>query len=147
MSSTGWKWWAGTNEEIMTYGPRDTREDAIREAQEDRMGEFQDEDGTWKIGCHVVEARQDPLRLADWIDVDRLLERAEESLADSDRVGAEGDEGPWFECTPEHERDLAERIARACDEWQAAHGLVFTCQTFSASRNAEYVVVPHLGEG
>jgi hypothetical protein len=146
MSHTGWKWWAGTNDEIMTYGPHDTREDAIREAQEDRVGEFQDGDGTWKIGCHVVEARQDPLRLADWVDVDDLLTRAEESLADSDRVGAEGDEGPWFECTPEQEKDLAERIQLACDDWQQVNGLVFTCQTFSASRNAEYVVVPHLGE-
>ncbi|EKS29279.1 hypothetical protein [Afipia felis] len=146
MGDTGWKWWAGTNDEVMTYGPHDTREDAIREAQEDRIGEFQEDDGTWKIGCHVVEARQDPLRLADWIDTDRLLERAEESLADSDRVGCDGDEGPWFACTPEQDRDLAERIKRACDEWQAQHGLVFTCRTFSASRNAEYVVVPHLGD-
>ena len=32
MSNTGWKWWTGTNDEIMTYGPHDTREDAIREA-------------------------------------------------------------------------------------------------------------------
>lgn len=146
MADTGWKWWAGTNDEVMTYGPHDTREDAIREAQEDRIGEFQDYDGTWKIGCHVVEARQDPLRLADWIDAEWLLERAEESLADSDRVGCDGDEGPWFECAPEQEKDLADRIARACNEWQAAHGLKFSCMTFSAMRNAEYVAVPHLGD-
>lgn len=146
MSNTGWKWWTGTNDEIMTYGPHDTREDAIREAQEDRIGEFQDKDGTWKIGCHVVEACQDPLRLADWIDADRLLELAEDRLSDSDRVAADEDRGPFFECTPEQEKDLAERIARGCDEWQAEHGLVFTCRTFSAMRNAEYVVVPHLGE-
>lgn len=143
MNDDGWKWWAGTNDEIMTYGPHDTRDDAIREAQEDRMGEFQDECGTWKIGCHVVEARQDSLRLADWIDADRLLERAEESLADSDRISCDGDDGPWFACTPEQEKDLSDRIARACDDWQAGHGLKFSCMTFSAMRNAEYVVVPY----
>lgn len=126
-----------------THGPCATRDEAIEDARLDACGEFQDEDGTWKVGVHVVEARQDPLRLADWIDVERMLECAEDQLAESDRVSYEHDDGPWFEATKEQEADIVKRIERACDEWQAAHGLVFTCRTFSASRNHESVVVPH----
>lgn len=142
-SDTGWAWWSGTDEEWMSFGPCATREDAIEEARQDACGEFEDVDGTWRVAVHVVEARQDPLRLANWIDVERMLEHAEDSLGESDRVGSEYDEGPWFEATKEQERDLVDRIMRACDEWQASHGLVFKCSTFSASRNHDHVVVPH----
>lgn len=139
---TDWKWYAGTNEEWFGIGPCNTREEAIEEARQDACGEFQDEDGTWKVNVHVVEAKNEPLRLADWID-DAPLERAEDIIIDSDRVGAEGDDGPWFEATPEQEKDLLRRLQNACDEWQEYHGIVFTCKTFSASRNQEQVIVSH----
>lgn len=138
-----WGWWAGYNEEYCTVGPCDSREEVIAAAQEEAMNEFQDADGVWKLSFFICEAEQRPLRLADWIEADRLLERAEEVLSDSDRVGCEGDDGPWFEATVEQEADFRKRIAAACDEWQAAHGLVFTCMTFSNSRNHEHVVCPH----
>ena len=113
-----WKWWAGSDEEWMSIGPCDTREEVIADATSERMGEFQDEhDGEWKLGFHITEARQDPLRIADWIEADRLLERADESLCDSDRVSYEHEDGPWFDVTIEQGKDLEERIKRACDEW------------------------------
>lgn len=144
MSELKWEWWAGTNEEEFRYGPHNSREDAISEAQSDASGEFQDNDGVWKVGVHIVEACNPPLLLSRYFRTDDILERAEETLSDSDRVGAEGDEGPWFECTVAQDRDLQDRVRRAIDEWQAAHGLVFTCRTFAGMRNDEYVVVPHL---
>lgn len=144
MTDAGWKWFSGTNEEYFAHGPFDTREEAIQAAQEDACGEFQDDDGTWKVGVHLVEARQDPLRLADWIDVQRMMECAEEDLGESDRVCYEfDDDPPYFESTREQQADLERRIKLACDEWQAAHGLTFTVRTFSASRNHDHVVVPH----
>lgn len=142
-----WGWWAGTNEEWMTVGPCATREHAIDEMVQDGSGEFLDnsqDPPVWKNSIYVCEARQDPLRLADWIGADWILERADESLADSDRVSCEHDDGPWFEATPEQEEDLKERLKRACDEWQEAHGLSFTSQTFSHSRNAESLIVAAL---
>lgn len=135
-----WQWFAGSDEEWCTVGPEDSRDAIIQAATSDRLGET-DDDGSWKLAFHIVEARQDPLRLADWIECDRLIERAEDNVADSDRTGSEYDDGPWFKCTPEQEKDLEERIKRACDEWQAAHGLVFSCSTFSHTRNQEHVVV------
>lgn len=138
-----WQWWAGSDAELFTVGPEDTRDAIIQEAIGDQLGEFQCESGVRKFGFHIVEARQDPLRLADWIDFERMLESAEEHLAESDRTCSEYDDGPWFQYTPAQERDLHERIKRACDEWQTAHGLVFKCRTFSDTRGEEYVIVDH----
>lgn len=144
MNDTGWKWFSGTNDESFAHGLFDTREEVIQAAQDDACGEFQDADDTWKVGVHLVEARQDPLRLGEWIDVERMLERAEEDLGESDRVCYEfDDDPPYFESTREQQADLKTRIKRACDEWQAAHNLVFTVRTFSASRNNDFVIVPH----
>ena len=41
--------------------------------------------------------------------------------------------------TAEQKADLEARLKRACDEWQAAHGLVFKTYMFTASRKDEYV--------
>ncbi|MFC3569170.1 hypothetical protein [Paracoccus simplex] len=143
-----WQWWAGRDDENFSFGPCNTREEAIRLAVEDGMCEESsaDDPEVWENHIHLIEAQQAPLRLADWIGTDTLLERADEAVADSDRVCYEHDDGPWFEATTEQEADLAARLRRACDEWQTAHGLTFTCRTFSASCNAEFVIVPQLRE-
>lgn len=138
-----WGWWAGSSEEYCTIGPCETRDEVIANATSEVLGEFEDDNGVWKLGFHICEAEQRPLRLAEYIEADRLLERAEEVLSDSCRVGCEGDDGPWFDATSEQEVDLRRRVEAACDAWQKAHGLVFTCKTFSASRNHEHVIVPH----
>lgn len=137
-----WQWWAGRDEEWLTVGPCPTRQCAIDEMVADGCAECLDESQdppVWVNTFTVVEARQDPLRIADWIDADSILERAEENLADSDRVGCENDDGPWFEVSKEQESDLEARLRRACDEWQAAHGLRFESMTFSHTRNQEVV--------
>ena len=138
-----WKWYAGYDEEWFTIGPEDTKDAIIQAATGDCIGEFKNEVGDWCLGFHIAEARQDPLLLADWVSADHTLERAEDNISDSDRVSSESDDGPWFECTPDQEADLDERIKRACAEWQAANGLVFPCRTFTHTRNQEYIVVPH----
>ncbi len=132
----GWHWWGGASEEWCTIGPCRSRDQVIADAIDGGLE-----------AVHLCEARQDPLRLADWIEAEELLDRADQEVADSDRVGSENDDGPWFDAKPDQKRDLVERIKRACDEWQAAHGLVFIAQTFSDSRNHEYVVLPALDGG
>lgn len=136
-----WKWWAGTSDEWFTEGPFESREEAVIEATVQRLGEFKDSDGLWKLRFCLVEARQNPLRLADHLDVERMLEAAEDSLESSERVG-ELDDGPFFGCTPEQEKDLASRVASACDAWQQANSLRFDVKTFSHTRGEELVVVP-----
>lgn len=140
-SESPWQWWAGEGEEWLTVGQEDTREAIISAATNARLGEFQHDGGGWNLSFYIVEARKDPLRLADWIHDCDIIDHAEDCLADSDRVASEFDEGPWFTCSAAQKKDLQERINRACDEWQAAHGLAFSCATFSHTRNEEHVII------
>ena len=141
------KWYVGADEEYYTAGPYDTRDEAVDEAIHQCIGEFKGDDGVWKIGFYLAEATKPSLRLSEWVlDAEEILTRADEELADSDRTGWEGDEGPWFECSSEQTRDLERRIKKACDEWQAEHKLTFNSQTFGEMRGPEYVVAPHPDE-
>jgi hypothetical protein len=124
-----WKWWVGQGGERYTSGPHDSREQAIEAGREEYTGDAFD----------ICEAKQDPLKVSDWIDADRMLEWAEEQVEDSERVCWEFDDPPYFPVKPDQEKDLVERIKRACDEWQEAHCLVFTVSTFSAVRNHETI--------
>lgn len=133
----GWTWWASSDGELYQIGPCASRAEAIAEAVSDEVGYL--DDGAFRI--EVCEARIDPMRLADFIGADGLLERADEEAWDSDRVCSEFDDGPIFDVTPDQEKDLIERIKRACDEWQEAHGLTFKVSTFSAMRNGEVVTL------
>lgn len=112
------------------FGACATREEAIEDGKDEYDGSF-----------FVCRASNPPLRLADWINADDVLERADEQIADSDRVGGEWDEGPWFEASPEQAADLAARLREACDDWQAAHGLVFTCRTLADISTPELVTI------
>jgi len=138
----GWQWWAGDNEEMFSVGPYSSKKEAIAEAIGQCTGEFEGDDGKWRLGIHVVEARHDPLRLADWIGADRLLERVEEDIFEND-TAAEDYVGPYVNCTPEQEADLVARVRRVCDDWQAENGVVISMITFTATRNADYIVVDH----
>lgn len=138
-----WLWWGGNDEEFYTYGGYAFKEAVIEEALHDKSGEFQDENGVWKIELHICEARQDPLRFADWLDIDQIIDWAEGSLADSDRVSTEHDDGTQFDLNEAQKEDLEARIHEACDAWQVAHGLIFNTNTFSKIRNHEYLVLDH----
>lgn len=138
-----WQWWAGESEDsMMRIGPCATRDQVISEAVQGGLGEWlddsQDPPRRWNKFT-ILEAKQDPLRMADWIDADTLLDRADEAVLDSDRACREYDDGPFFDVTTEQEADLRCRLQRACDEWQIVHGLKFSANTFSASRNHEEI--------
>ena len=120
----GWTWWSGRDGENYTDA-NDTRDAAIAALE----GE----------GGYIIEARQDPLDLSDYLDAADLLERAEEAAFD--QANEDGD--PIFDAKPEQIADLEARLKRACDEWQAAHGLVFTPWCFTASRNRERIAATY----
>lgn len=122
-------WYHTQDPEGIWYGKCATREAAIAEGLNEYGGE----------GFYVTWANNPPIQLSDWIQAYCLLERADDSLSDSDRVCREFDDAAVFEVTPEQDRDLQERIRKACDEWQAAHGLVFTVNTFQGMGTPEYV--------
>lgn len=137
-----WLWYAGDNDETFSIGPCSTKEEIIANAVGDGIGEWLDdsEDPPLRMQTFdITEARQDPLRLSDWIEADTLLERADECLSNGDRVSTDYDDAPWFNADAAQEADLVRRVKAACDEWQAHHGLVFKCNTFSHQRNSETI--------
>ena len=123
-----WHWYQARFEEGSYSGPHATREDAIAEGRDECDGD----------GFHIAEATNPPIRLADWIGADYMLERADESVFDNDRASNEWDD-VIFSATKEQEADLVVRIRTACDEWQAAHGLIFHCCSFEGMRNHEFI--------
>lgn len=75
-----------------------------------------------------------------WAKTNRLPEAGEYAY-DSDRVAYENDD-VVFDVTPDQNRDLQERIKKACDEWQTANGLVFKVCTFEDMRAEEVISIP-----
>jgi hypothetical protein len=111
------------------FGGFKTREEAIVAGQNERDGYF------W-----VCLATSTPLRLADWLGLDDILERAEETFADSERANPENDD-EVFSVSGEQAADLQARLSAACDEWQAAHGLIFAARTFDHMEAFERIEV------
>lgn len=143
-NETEWAWWAGRDDEFFTVGPCTSREEAISAAVRDGCCEDRADDGEGFVNrIYLVEAQNAPLRLADFIDVEQMIERADEDIGESDRVSYEfGDEPPYFDPTPEQTADLTQRVKAAVEAWQDAHGITVTTCTFSATRNREFVVLP-----
>ncbi len=127
--SAGW-WYAAHEDDEMWQGPHPTREAAIQAAR--------DEAPAWD-SFWICQAFTQPLDLANYAGVDCILERAEEAISESERINYEFEEGPFFEVTPEQEKDLEGHLRHAIYLWQAKHGLQFECRTFSAMRDYEEV--------
>ena len=139
-TTDGWGWWASDGADIYTVGPEPTREAVIQAAVDDELGYDDESENGPRCVFQICEARQDPIRLSDWIEVESILEQADDGLANNNLV-SEYDEPPYFDVTQDQEADLIRRLKTACDEWQDVHGLVFVMHQFSSSRNEETVTV------
>lgn len=136
-TAEGWFWFASSDGEAFQIGPCATRDEALKSAAIDEIGV---ETPEGYIVFHITQATNPPLKIADWLRLETLIEGAGENLAESDRVASDFDDGDAFAVTSEQDKDLQERIRKACDEWQEAHGLTFRVHTFAAMRNNETIV-------
>lgn len=140
---TEFHWYASDNAEIYSIGPENSRDDVIEAARREELG-FQeaDDEGPARLAFYVVEANKTVLTAADWVLPRDLFEAALERLSESEHCDEYGECNGAFECTPDQERDLRERLRAACDEWQQAHGLHWVSYSFSQSRNEELIELP-----
>ena len=132
---TDMMWWQQKHEDSPCEGPYESRDEAISAGRYEWDGE----------GFYVLQAASDPVKLSEWLGADRMIERAEEDIQDSDRYNADYDD-VIFDVKPDQEADLASRIKRACDEWQDEYGLRFVPCTFSRSTVPEYIAPMVSGE-
>lgn len=142
----GWGWYAGWNEEEMTIGPEDSREAVIQIAIDDEVGYREaDEDGPERLCFHIIEARQDTLIIAEYIDVGRMVERWEES--DWEEMTNPNDpRSPVEKVTKAQWDDLQDRLRAAALQWQTDHAIKIKPWTFSQVRNSEDVSIPYSEE-
>lgn len=121
-----WPWYYAKHKEETWSGPHSSRDDAISCGKDKWDGdEF-----------FICQATNPPILLRDWISADSLLELAEESIFDDCRANSDYDD-LVFNCTDEQQSDLVSRIKKTCDEWQGAHNLKFSCNTFESMTGVE----------
>lgn len=113
-----WKWCHARHREGAFSGmDYESREEALKDA-------FAHYDGD-ETFC-VQQYRQRPIRIADAMDAERILERAlEGELGEGllDYAGDPEDGEINFPVTEDQTRDLERRLKAACDAWQAVNAI------------------------
>ena len=122
-----WKWWAGRNEEWMTVGPCDTREEAISEAIDD-IGEGEGD-------FIVIEAIMHEIS----ISASDVIDRCYDVWADGDMFSHEHD-GPEPQGSKQDQKAAEADLQAALDAWVSKwrHTLP-TPNMFAAQRNEETI--------
>lgn len=127
--SVGWFFAAWEDSESWD-GPYATREAAIVAGRD----AYDEEDG-----FYICEAFNAPLDLNDYARWHDFFDSAEEAVIESDRINTEFEEGPFFNVTPEQQKDLEAHLRQTVRLWQEKHGLEFKCRTFSDMRDMEHI--------
>ena len=119
-----WKWYAGSSDEFFQH-ECDTREEAVYYAQNECREE----------GGYIVEARKEPLSLAEYFDADNFLDHAEDAAYDY--ASENGDH--LFEVSVYQRSDLEQAVRAAITEWQRRNKLVFMPWRFTNQRHDEFI--------
>lgn len=128
---TGFKWYAGDNEEVYRYGPHDTREAALDDA-------FGNNNAGATI--YVIEAVSQQLHLSARHTIECMLDNSDELYGDEGNPGREG--------TAAAIRAAEAELQILLDDWLDRHRGTFTEPTmFAASRSRGTAIVPEDAEG
>ena len=117
----------------MTVGPANSREDIIAMVLEDACGEYQREDGEWRIAAQIGEHQEGNVDLSQYFDVEDFLHRAGEDM-DDNREGSDedGNHHPLESITGADQADLDRRDSRrhplVAERTEAAAALVLVLQ-------------------
>lgn len=128
----GFQWWVSSDEEHY-QGPYDTRDEALRVAISEGLGDaFNRVPGCQRF--YLCEAKQGPVDLASYIDADDVFQRVTERI-DEEFGGEDGLN--WDFWTSEQERDLDRAIGATVRRWQRRHGIAIRTWAFTATRSTE----------
>lgn len=120
-----YKWYAGYTDEFFNVGPCDSREEIIEEGRSNY-----DDDG-----FYIIQAKKAPLQLSSYVDIDLMMENADESA--SDMSNEDGDS--VFELSTAQMKSLSECVSNALDNWQQSNGIRFMPHVFTDVCNEEYI--------
>ncbi|MCY1709018.1 hypothetical protein [Pannonibacter sp. SL95] len=138
-----WNWWASYDGgENLAIGPAKSRDDLVRMLRSDRGGEYQDDQGGWRLKAHIGEYRDNNQNLAEWLDIDDMIAFAAERMDDNDCGTVEGLPHPIDEISPDQESELKAAIRATVHDWQKRHRLALRCWQFTESRNCETLDIP-----
>lgn len=128
----GFQWWVSADEENY-QGPYDTRDEAIRVAIAEGIGdEFNRVPGCQRF--YLCEARQGPIDLSRYSDADGVLDQVCSRI--DDEFGGE-DGIDWHFWNREQEADLDRRLRAVVRAWQRRHKIRVRTWGFTATRETE----------
>lgn len=128
MVDNSWAWWAGRDEEWLTIGPCQTRDDAIAEA----INDFGEGEGDFV----VMEAVMQTLRLR----ADSFLERLYEEWADCGDFFSLEHDSPEPQGSKEDQKTSEDELQALLDAWFAKWEHTFPKPNmFASTRNVETV--------
>ena len=136
----GWGWYASGDSENYTVGPEATRECIIEAAIRDEVGlGDQNEDGSWGISFHILEARKKPVQMADFFSVGRWLEDLENGpfYDMSGEALALEDKSIVSHIKSEQWDNLQQAVRAVISKWQSENDIQITPWVFTESRNGE----------
>ena len=126
LKPTAWEFWAGTSEEFYELGSFDTAEKAVAAVKAN--GE----------GGHVIEARIQPVDLAEHFDVEEIFSGlAQGSL--SDLLSEFGEPDLFADVTDGQITDLQDKLCDVVSAWQALHKIRIQGNVFSETRNHQEI--------
>lgn len=127
-NSENWKWYLGTNDEYYDMGSFDTREEALKKAENHDKP------------LYLCRARKIPVQLSWLFDGNDFIDNAEENANDiTNGYKSEIYEDDFFNLTKEQIKDLEETVKTAIDKWQKKNKLVFIPTQFSEVDNEEVI--------
>lgn len=131
-----WKWYASADEESYTVGPCDSREQVIAQAISDEIGISRDFKSS---RFHIMEARQDPIDFAEFVNEESLFEEMVER-AEEDHLHPDGDgDAIRGGFTDSHVQALGNAVRAAVRQWQIDQKINVTPTNFNDTRNGEWV--------
>lgn len=122
-----WKWYLGSSDEYYDIGSFDTKEEALKEAE------------NYDKPLYLCRAKTEPVLLSDWFDVDDAIENAEDSVFDNELMIGEYWDDLFFNIPQEALKSLKQKIKLTIDKWQKDNNLVFIPNSFTSIENEEII--------